>query len=558
MGAMATRQYDVVVVGSGAAGSFAAKELTERGLNVLVLEAGRKIGTEDFRTDFKGPREKGIQLWARARAAVSGQPIQSKVAFYGKQLRHLFVNDREHPYTTPQDAPFLWIRGKQLGGRLHTFGRVLMRWSDYDFKAASRDGHGEDWPISYADLAPYYARVEQFLGVLGCEDHVPNLPDGDFVGRSKLTAAERDFKLEVEHRWPERHAVAWRYMPPNAKRIPHGMLAAEQTGRLTLRTDAIVTRVLTDSSTGKATGVEFVDRVTRQRESVSGKVVLLCASTIESVRLMLNSSAPKHPNGLGNSSGTLGRYFMDQVPNLIIGSVPGRKGWEMDDTIAPDPFYGVSGGVYIPRFANLNSVTNPDFARGFAYQGTIGRLFARDDSPAKFGLMGFGEMLPSATNTITLDPSKKDAWGVPAPHIRCAMSDNERAMLREQSRAIKEMVESAGLEVEFGGSALGLEESGRGAFPEADWFSRQLFRRYFKDSMSMGAAIHETGGARMGADPARSVLNEHNQSWDVPNLFVTDGSSFATGGCSGATLTIMALTARACEFIANEHSAGRF
>lgn len=554
---MATKQYDVVVVGSGAAGSIAAKELTERGMEVLVLEAGRKVSEQDFKADFKGPREKGIQLWARARAAVSGQPIQSKVAFYGKQLKHLFVNDREHPYTTPEDAPFLWIRGKQLGGRLHTFGRVLMRWSDYDFKAASRDGFGEDWPISYADLAPYYGRVEQFLGVYGCEDHVPNLPDGNFVGRSKLTAAELEFKEKTETRWPARHAVAWRYMPPNAKRIPHGMLAAKETGRLTLRTDAVVTRVVTDPSTGKATGVEFIDRVTRQPETVSGKVVLLCASTIESVRLMLNSSSAKHPNGLGNSSGTLGRYFMDQVPNLILGSVPGRKGWEMDDTITPDPFYGVSGGVYIPRFANLDRVTNPEFSRGFAYQGTIGRLFAREDQPAKFALMGFGEMLPSATNTITLNTAKRDAWGVPVPHLRCIMSDNERAMLREQSRAIKEMVESAGLEVEFGGSVLGLEESGRGAFPEADWFSRQLFRRYFTQSMSMGAAIHETGGARMGADPAKSVLNERSQSWDVPNLFVTDGSSFASGGCSGATLTIMALTARACEYIAAEHSAGR-
>ncbi|WP_322047483.1 GMC family oxidoreductase [Paraburkholderia sp. J67] len=554
---MATRQYDVVVVGSGAAGSIAAKELTERGLDVIVLEAGRAISTDDFKTDFKGPREKGIQLWARIRAAASGQPIQSRVAFYGKQLKHLFVNDREHPYSSPKDAPFLWIRGKQLGGRLHTFGRVLMRWSDVDFKAASRDGYGEDWPISYADLAPYYDRVEQFLGVRGCNDDVPNLPNGKFAGPSKLTAAERDFKEKTETHWPERHAVAWRYMPPNARRVPAGMLAAKETGRLTLRTDAIVTRVITDPSTKKATGVEFIDRKTRERHTVSGKAVLLCASTIESVRLLLNSAAPHAPGGVANGSGTLGRYFMDQVPNLIIGTVPGRTGFEVDDTLPPDPFYGASGGVYIPRFENLNGHANPGFVRGFAFQGTIGRLFSRDGQPAKFGIMGFGEMLPSVTNTITLNHQQRDAWGQPIPHITCAMSANELAMLREQSRAIREMVEAAGLEVEFSGSALGLQESGRGAFPEADWFSRMLFRRYFKQSMTMGAAIHETGGARMGSDPQKSVLNGHNQAWDVPNLFVTDGSCFPTGGCSGATLTIMALTARACEFIAAEHAAGR-
>ncbi|WP_321957848.1 GMC family oxidoreductase [Paraburkholderia bannensis] len=554
---MATRVYDVVVVGSGAAGSIAAKELTERGLDVLVLEAGRAISTDDFKTDFKGPREKGIQLWARIRAAASGQPIQSRVAFYGKQLKHLFVNDREHPYSSPKDAPFLWIRGKQLGGRLHTFGRVLMRWSDVDFKAASRDGYGEDWPISYADLAPYYDRVEQFLGVRGCNDNVPNLPDGKFAGPSKLTAAERDFKQKTESHWPGRRAVAWRYMPPNARRVPAGMLAAQETGRLTLRTDAIVTRVITDPTTKKATGVEFVDRVTRQRETVSGRSVLLCASTIESVRLLLNSAAPHAPGGVANGSGTLGRYFMDQVPNLIIGSVPGRTGFEIDDTLPPDPFYGASGGVYIPRFENLNGHANPAFARGFAFQGTIGRLFSREGQAAKFGIMGFGEMLPNVANTITLNHAKRDAWGQPIPHITCAMSANELAMLREQSRAIREMVEAAGLEVEFAGSALGLQESGRGAFPEADWFSRMLFRRYFAQSMTMGAAIHETGGARMGSDPQKSVLNSHNQAWDVPNLFVTDGSCFPTGGCSGATLTIMALTARACEFIAGEHAAGR-
>lgn len=548
---------DALVIGSGASGSFAAKELTERGLNVTVLEFGRDITEADFAPNFKGPREKGIQLWARAQAAITGQPTQSKVAFYGKQQRHLFVNDRENPYTTERGKPFLWIRGKQLGGRLHTYGRMLLRWTDYDFKAASRDGYGEDWPISYDELSPYYDKVEEFLGVYGGQDGVANLPSGKYKGASKLTEAEKAFKEKTEARWPERHPVAWRYMPPNAKRIPQPILAARETGRLTVRTNAVVRRIVTDPSTGKATGVEYIDRLTGEVQTANAPIVVVCASPIESVRLLLNSASPKHPRGLGNSSGALGRYFMDQVPSMIMGSVPGMKGFEVDDTVPSDPFYGVTGGIYVPRFENLDTVTNSSFLRGYAYQGTIGRLFTRADRNAKYAFMGFGEMLPNRDNTVTLNPRRKDRWGIPIPHIGCGMGENEKKMLRTQTQAMKEMVQNAGLDIEFSGSALGLEEGPKGAFPEADMFSRFLFRQNFAGSMTMGAAIHESGGARMGADPAKSVLNANNQCWDAPNVFVTDASSFASGGTCGTTLTVMALTVRACEYIAEQYSRGQ-
>ncbi len=552
-----SKKHDVIIVGSGAAGSFAAQELTAQGLEVLLLEAGPNITPADFPTDFAGPKEKGIQLWARVRAAITGQPVQTRVAFYGQQMRHLFVNDWKHPYSTPKDKPFLWIRGKQLGGRLHTFGRVLLRWSDTDFKAASRDGQGIDWPISYTDLAPHYDLAEATLGVRGCNDDVPNLPNGNFVGPSKLTAAEREFKEKTEAHWPGRRAISWRYMPPNIKRVPVPILAALETGRLTIRADAVARRILTDPETGLATGVEFVDRLTKDVESVSAGAVMVCASAIESVRLLLNSAGGKHPSGLGNSSGTLGRYFMDQIPNLLLGSVPGRTGWEADDTVPPDPFYGVGGGIYLPRWENVAARTNGDFLRGFGYQGTIGRLYSRPDQPAKFGIMGFGEMLPYADNRITLHPTRKDAWGVPIPHISCAMQDNEIAMLRAQTRAIEEMALNAGLDIEFGGSWLGLEEKGKGAFPDADRFSRFLFRKNFRSSMSIGAAIHESGGARMGSDPATSVLNGNNQCWDAPNVYVTDASSFASAGCAGTTLTIMALTIRASRYAATQIGTGQ-
>ena len=553
---MAAKIYDALVIGSGASGSFAAKELTERGLEVLLLEAGRDITPADFQNIPKGPVEKGIQLWHRIVAAIGGQHVQSKVALYGRQFKHLFVNDREHPYTTTVEQPFLWIRGKQLGGRLHTYGRVLLRWSDYDFKAASHDGRGENWPISYADLAPYYDQAEQFLGVYGTLDHLPNLPDGKFVKASKLSNLEQVFKTAVETRWPERHPIPWRYTPPNSKRIPQAIIAAQATGRLTLRADSIVRRILVDPATGKANGAEVIDRISKDICTVRANVVVVCASPIESVRLLLNSTSPQHPNGLANSSGVLGHYFMDQVPSLIFGIDPNSEGNETDDTVPADPYYGVTGGVYVPRWENLDRVTNANFARGFGYQGTIGRLYVRPGAKAKFGIMGFGEMLPNFDNAITLHPHRKDRWGVPLPHIRCWMGDNERAMLQTQTEAIKQMVESAGLEVEWIGSPLGLREYGRGAFSSEDPLSRFLFRRFFGSSMTMGAAIHESGGARMGVDPAKSVLNAFNQSWDVKNLFVTDASSFPTSGSCGTTLTIMALTIRACEYIANEYRAG--
>lgn len=554
---MATNNVDVLVIGSGAAGSFATHELTARGLNVLLLEAGPEITPADFPADFAGPREKGIQLWARIRAAITGQSIQSRVAFYGQQQRHLFVKDNEHPYSTPKDSPFLWIRGRQLGGRLHVYGRVLLRWSDFDFKAASRDGYGQDWPISYQDLEPYYGRVEDMLQIRGCAEHLSNLPDSRYAGPSKLTAAEREFKTAIEQRWPTRKAISWRYMPPNIKRVPQPILSAQATGKLRIRSNAVVRRILSDSSTGKASGVEFIDRNTREVHSIGARVVMVCASPIESVRLLLNSAGGKHPHGLGNSSGLLGRHFMDQVPNLIMGTDPNRRGWEHDDTVPVDPFYGVTGGVYIPRYENLNGASSSGFLRGFGFQGTVGRLYTPDSRPAKFALMGFGEMLSHPDNRISLHPSRKDAWGIPIPHIAMRMRENELSMVREQSRALLEMANSAGLDTEFVGSYLGLEEHGKGAFPDSDWFSRMLFRKNFRNSMALGAAIHESGGARMGSDPSTSVVNAYNQCWDAPNVFVTDASAFPSSGCAGTTLTVMAMSWRASEYAASELAAGR-
>jgi choline dehydrogenase-like flavoprotein len=549
------KQFDVLVVGSGAAGSIAVKELTERGLKVILLEAGPNISEADFAVSTD-KQQKGINVASRVIAFLKGQYIQARLGYFSDKFKHLFVNDWKNPYTTPRGAFYLWIRGRQLGGRLHLYGRVLLRMTDYDFKAASRDGHGVDWPISYDDLAPYYDKVEEFIGVYGSHDKVFNLPDGKYCKEPKLTAAEMAFKAKVEAKWPDRSVISWRYAAPNLKRVPLPILAAKETGLLTIRTDAVVKRITVDPVSGKATGAEFIDRLTKKSETVSAKVVMLCASTVESVRLLLNSATPANPKGLANSSGLLGHYFMDQCPSQIYGTLPDVKGWEMDDSAPPDPFYSPSGGVYIPRFDNLDKVTNPSFLRGFGVQGAIGRGFVSEDSPAIFGLMGFGETLPYHDNCISISRWRKDAWGIPVPHIRCTLTRNEQELLREQTRSIREMVESCGYKIIFSGSALGLENE-KEVFPDAAWLSRFIFRKSFKKSLALGAAIHECGGARMGNDPAQSVLNSYNQCWDVKNLFVTDGSCFPSSGTVGPALTIMAVTARACDYIAREYKANR-
>ncbi len=551
----AGKRYDALVVGSGAAGSIAVKELTERGLDVLLLEAGRDITEADFKPPPQTqPQAMGISLAARVNAGLRGQYVQARRAMFKSSTSPFLVNDWQHPYATEGDY-FLWIRGQQLGGRLHAYGRVLLRSSDHEFKAASYDGHGEDWPISYSDLEPYYARIEEFIGIYGTPEGLENLPDGKYCGTARLSAAEQEFKARVEGCWPDRHVIPWRYAAPNLHRIPLGILAARQTGRLTTRTDAVVRQITISPKTGRADGAIFVDRLAKTEHRVGADVVVLCASTIESVRLLLNSACQGHPNGLGNSSGLLGRYFMDQTPSLLFASAPDRHGYEQVDDSAPhDPFFPAAGGCYIPRFDNLDESSRRPFARGWAVQGTVGRIPTPPDHPATVGLMGFGEMLPEFGNRITLDPKRTDRWGVPVPRIRITLGDNERALLRQQVRGTREMAEYCGYRVDFVGSTLGLD-AGK-VFPDRDPVSRAIFRWGFRKSLAIGAAIHECGGARMGNDPARSVLNEYNQSWDVPNLFVTDASCYVSTGAVGPTLTIMALTARACEHLAREHAAG--
>ncbi|SFJ23307.1 GMC oxidoreductase [Celeribacter neptunius] len=550
---MTQTRYDAIVIGSGPTGSFAVKELTEKGLKVLLLEAGREVGPEAFDPARKKPPQSDINIWERARATLKGQPVQARAAFFSEKLAHLFVNDRKNPYSSDKDAPFLWIRGKQSGGRIHTFGRVLLRWTDDDFKLKSRTGQGADWPISYDDLKSFYAEIETFMKLYGQEDNVPTLPDGVYAHEAHLNPAETIFKADVEAKWPDRRITTWRYIAPEPERTPSPIRAAQATGNLTVRYNSIVRKIVTDAGAGRATGVEVLDAKTGAVETVAASSVVLCASAIETVRLMLMSAQAGHPEGLGNSSGALGRYFMDQLPCLAVGAYEKSQGWSVDQAAPEDPFYPPSGGMFLPRAFTPEG----EASTLFDYQMSVGRMPVPDDTPARFSAFGFGQMMPDVQNRITLAPHKKDAWGLPVPHLRCKLSEADKATLRDQVDTLVDLAEHTGIDLEFIGSPLGLREMGRGAYPDVDPFSRFMFRTWFKRTMIMGAAIHETGGARMGEDRATSVVDPLNRLWDAPNVVVADASSFCTSGVAGTTLTSMALCVRACRALAEDLGAGR-
>lgn len=555
--------YDAIVVGSGATGGFAAKELTGRGMRVLVLEAGRNLDpTKDFSEhtwpyELKHRNSLDQQYLYRER-----QPIQSKCYACNEYGHHFFVDDKDNPYTTPQGKGFDWIRGRQVGGRTLMWGRQSYRFSDYELKAASRDGFGEDWPISYAELAPYYDRVESFVGISGSLENLPQLPDGQFLPAMNMTCGERQLKNAIEKKWSSRRLTIGRvamltrnhngrakchycghcergcstnsYFTSAAATLPVAM----KTGKLTLRTNAVASHIIMDTTTGKAKGVAFIDQRTRKAYEEFSRVVVLCASTIESTRLLLNSATRQHPAGVANTSGALGHYLMDHTYGIGVGGVvPGAANYpyNFDD--------GRNNGVYIPKFKNVTE-PNSKFLRGYGVQASVqrgmlpttinsipgfGSAFKKavresKDAPP-FWMGAFGEMLPRFENKVTINKDVKDAWGIPAAHIDCSHSDNERAMARDQVESLSEMAHEAGFELHWKGSQLA----------------------------NPGLCIHEVGTARMGDDPKKSVLNKFNQAWDVKNLFVTDGACFVSQGCQNPTLTMMALTVRACEYIVDQN-----
>ncbi|MDQ3653127.1 MAG: GMC family oxidoreductase [Acidobacteriota bacterium] len=562
--------YDAIIVGSGATGGWAAKHLAEAGLKVVVLEAGRKLDPLKEYTEHTFPYETKRRGFGNREEMERTQPIQSRCYACNEYGYQFFVNDLENPYTTPPDKPFFWIRSRHVGGRSIPWGRQSYRLSNYDFKAATHDGYGDDWPFSYEDLVPYYDQVEDFVGISGNYEKLPQLPDSKFLPPMALTCGEKVLKKAIDGMGdPHRRLTIGRVAILTGKpktdtagnravchwcghcdrgctvgayySSPHSTLpAAERTGRSTLVPHAVVSHVILDQKTGKAKGVEYVDANTRQHREVHGKVVLLCAGTIETTRIMLNSPSMDGTDGIANSSGVLGHYLMDHVGGGgASGTMPmlDAKRLEQD---------GRANGIYVPRFVNLTS-KHPNFIRGYGFQGGSGQSLyghaktlpgfgkklkneVRESHPWGISLGGFGESLAKFENLVRINKDVVDAWGVPVAHIECAFGDNERAMVRDMGETAGEMLERAGA---------------------------KDIRISQGPTSTPGILIHEVGTARMGNDPKKSVLNKFNQAHDVKNLFVTDGACYVSVANQNPTLTMMAITARACDYIVAELRGGR-
>jgi len=554
--------YDAIVVGSGMSGGWAAKELTEKGLKTLVLEAGRPTVPEQDYVEHVPSWEMKFRGMGDRRRQLKDQPIQSTCYACDEWSSKFFVNDTENPYTTAEGKPFRWIRGRQVGGRSIMWGRQTYRWSDLDFEANLREGIGVDWPLRYADVEPWYSYVEEFVGISGEALGLPHLPDNVLLPPMELNCAEKVVRdaiaanfggervltigrvavLTQDHKGRaachycgpcERGCITRSYFSSVNATLP----AAERTGRMTLRPYSVAHSVSFDAKTRRATGVRVIDGRTRAALEFKAKVVFLCASALESARILLNSATPEFSSGLANSSGELGHNVMDHI--MAAGAQAIMPGNEDRVEVGRRP-----NGIYIPRFRNVKT-RHAAFLRGYGYEGAgwregwergiaqagLGGDFKKSISrpgPWRFSIGGFGECLPRHNNLVELDPEKTDAWGIPVLKMSCTWGENELAIRKDMQIAAAEMLAAAG--------------------------GRNI--ETFAGDDPPGFCIHEMGTARMGRDPKTSVLNAFNQAHDVKNLFITDGAAMASSSCVNPSLTYMALTARACDYAVRQMKTG--
>ena len=515
-------KYDVLIIGSGASGGTAARQLTRKGIHCLMLDAGPAV-------DFGRDRElkKVYTLPYRGFGEPGRFPHVTQADEY---TENVWADEKQNPYTYPSDDPYYWVRVRLIGGKTLFWGRASWRLSNFEFKGKDHDGFGENWPIEYADLAPYYDQVEPMLRVSGRKEGLPQLPDGVFI---------EDHSPDTETIQRFIQAAKRRGIPTTKERVATGQLASSvnrmlpdalETGKLQIVSNAVVRQITIDRNTGLANGAIFIDRRSKQEFHAKARVVIVGASTLESTRLLLNS-------GLANSSGVLGHYLFDQfyVKDVVSCIVPEARGGH------PRP--GLIGGDgYIPRFRNLTN-NEKTFIRGYAMDfgsggtpqpehlplyGTDLLKSLADLQGSSFSMTTMGEVLPRYENFVEIDKSLTDAWGIPSLHITAKYSNNEFEMAKDSMNVAEELCHDAGFE---------------------------LLAKHWQ-MVPPGESIHELGTCRMGANPKTSVLNKWNQTHDVKNLFVVDGSSFVSGGSQNPTLTICALSMRASDYIATQMSRG--
>jgi choline dehydrogenase-like flavoprotein len=552
------QSHDAIVVGSGISGGWAAKELTEKGLTVLLLERGKNVEhIKDYVNATKGPW-KYPHRGGRTRAMELAYPVLKRDYPLNEKNLDWWASDQDSPYT--EIKRFDWFRGYQVGGRSLMWGRQSYRWSDFDFEANAREGVAIDWPIRYADIAPWYDYVERHAGIAGSREGLAQLPDGQFQPAMPLNCGEDLVAQRLRGRFDGRRRIipgrvanltqplpgrspcmyrnaCWlgcpfgAYFSTQSSTLP----AAMATGRLTLKPFAIVTEVLYDRDKQRATGVRVLDAVTEQTMEYTARVIFLCASALNTTWLLLRSATDVWPGGLGSSSRELGHNLMDHHFRV------GASGTLEDAGLDTKSYNGRRPtGFYIPRYRNLFG-DKRDYLRGFGYQGGasrqgwsravaelgVGGAFKdamAQPGPWTIGATAFGEMLPTHANRVSLDRTRKDKWGLPVLAMDCATGENERLMRRDMANDMAEMLEAAGVKR-----------------------VRPYDNEYFP-----GMGIHEMGTARMGRDPKTSVLNAHNQVWDAPNVFATDGACMTSASCVNPSLTYMAITARAADFAVAE------
>jgi len=546
---------------------MAAKELTERGHEVLVLEAGPPVDPARDFTHHRFPFQDMYRGFGPPGWKQHEQWMQDTAGAYS---RNFYIKDGEHPYTTDPGKPFLWVRARIVGGKTLHWGRLSWRFSDLDFKAASYDGFDVDWPIDYKEIEPYYDRAEEFIGVSGASDNLWYLPNGKFLKPMALTCGEQVLKRGSEKLgWPgitSRVAMLTEAKAHHRKSgrapchycghcgdgcdvgamfnsVASTLPVARATGKMTLRPNSVVRHITVDANSARAKGVAFVDRVTREEVEVSAKAIIVAASTLESTRLLLNSKSRQHPAGIGNSSGMLGHYLVDHFGGIggtgFVSALADREPVNED---------GKAAGLFIPRFRNLEkNKQEHKFLRGYGFECSAGqRMFPS----AARAFPGFGEsykkevrkhylspvfmtvraaMLSRFENFVEIDPGGVvDAWGIPVLKIHIKHSDNEFEMAKDAAQTAEGIMKSAGIEIASVGGNLTVP----------------------------GRIIHELGTARMGNDKAKSVLNKYNQVWDCPNVFVTDGAAFVGSANQNPTLTILALTIRASEYLTDQMKRG--